>query len=62
MMHETVEESRRRQRWDGQERWTEDDAIEQRKGKILSPVQFYEQLMSVGLESGGNLAPCTITR
>jgi hypothetical protein len=49
MMHETVEESRRRQRWDGQSRWTEDDAIEARKGQILSPLDFYQRLMEQGL-------------
>lgn len=49
MMHETVEESRRRQRWDGQSRWSDDDAIEARKGKILTPLQFYGQLVTMGL-------------
>jgi hypothetical protein len=49
MMHETVEESRRRQRWDGQERWTEDDAVEAAMGKILSPLDFYTQLLIQGL-------------
>ena len=49
MMHETVEESRRLQRWDGQERWSEDDALEARKGKILTPLDFYTRLMTMGL-------------
>ena len=55
MMHETAEEGRRRQRWEGQERWagfeiwTQDDVLEERMGKILSPIAFYEQLLTMGL-------------
>jgi hypothetical protein len=56
MQHETVENSRRRQRWDGQERWQEEDVLESRKGLILNPLEFYKRLMEEGLESGGNLA------
>ena len=55
MMHETVEESRRRQHWDGQERWT-GEALEQRKGQILTPLQFYERLMIYGLLEPARLA------
>lgn len=56
MMHETVENSRRKQRWDGQERWTDDDVLEQRKGQILSPMEFYHRLMEDGLEVPARLS------
>lgn len=50
MIHETLENSRRKQRWEGQERWQDEDVLKQREGEILSPLQFYERLMTVGLE------------
>ena len=63
MMHETVEESRRLQRWDGQERWSEDDALEARKGKILTPLDFYTRLMTMGgRRPGGQSISCAHDR
>jgi len=55
MMHDTATEQRRRQRWDGQSRWTDDDAIEACKGQILTPIQFYQRLMEEGIGFGGNI-------
>jgi hypothetical protein len=49
MIQETIENTRRAQRWEGQERWQNDDVLEARKGKILSPIEFYERLMRDGL-------------
>jgi hypothetical protein len=56
MQHETIERSRMDQRWEGQERWTDDDVLQARQGLILNPLEFYKRLMEDGVESGGNLA------
>lgn len=47
MIHELLENQKRGQRWDGQERWDRENE-EARHGKILTPLQFYDQLMRFG--------------
>jgi hypothetical protein len=45
MLHELAEMKSRGNRWDGQERWQGAENIAARRGQVLTPLQFYHQLM-----------------
>lgn len=46
-IHETNAELQRKDQWDGQERWQGKDNEEMRKGRLLTPYEFYTRLCEV---------------
>lgn len=46
-IHDMQTEQRKRFRWDGQQRWQGKESDEMRKGRVLTPHEFHEQLCKV---------------
>jgi hypothetical protein len=55
MLHELNEMQRSGQKWEGQERWEGAENEDERRGRILTPLEFYVQLMRV-MNPGGQFA------
>jgi hypothetical protein len=59
MIHETIENRKAMQRWAGQERWAGRENQEMRYGLVLTPLEFYDRLMRLGLRQQN---PLSLTR
>lgn len=56
MIQEMIQMRKQKEKWDGQGRWIGKENEEMRYGQILTPMQFYDQLMRVGFGLTGVLS------